>query len=134
MPRTDVRIDTEGLNRILRRLPGNRSLVVRRVAFAVETQAKLKAPVDTGALRASIYTSIGRNAQAPPLMGDATRVELPTPEEDVAYVGPSVEYGVYQELGTSAMSAQPFLGPAVDAVRSDLEQFRGDFRRLAEGR
>lgn len=28
--------------------------------------------------------------------------------------GPTVEYGLYQELGTSEMAAQPFMGPAFD--------------------
>lgn len=127
MPRPSVTIDTSGINRILRNLPGNRDKVVRRVALEVEARAKQKAPVDTGALRASIYTRTGNE------LSPGTQ-ELPTPENGVAHVGPSVEYGLYQELGTSEMAAQPYLGPAVAEVRANLEQFADEFRRLAEGR
>jgi len=127
MPRPEITIDTSGINRILRNLPGNRDRIVRRIAFEVEARAKQKAPVDTGALRASIYTRTG-NEQSP------GNQELPRPEPGVAHVGPSVEYGIYQELGTSEMAPHPYLGPAVTEVRANLERFRGDFERLAEGR
>ena len=56
MPRPTIQIDTSGINRILRNLPGNRDRLVRRIAFEVEARAKQKAPVDTGALQASIHT------------------------------------------------------------------------------
>lgn len=36
-------------------------------------------------------------------------------------VADGVEYGVYQELGTVKMSAQPFMRPAVEAVRSGFD-------------
>jgi HK97 gp10 family phage protein len=135
MARPEIRIDTSGLNRILRNLPGNRDRVVRRIAFEVEARAKQKAPVDTGALRASIYTRTSRDGALPPtVVTEAERVELPAPERDAAHVGPSVEYGLYQELGTSQMAAHAYLGPAVAEVRTNLEQFGEDFRRLAEGR
>lgn len=129
MPRPSVTIDTSGINRILRNLPGNRDQLVRRIAFEVEARAKQKAPVDTGALRASIYTRTSKGSEQAP----GTQ-ELPAPEKGVAHVGPSVEYGIYQELGTSDMAPQPYLGPAVAEVRANLERFRGDFERLAEGR
>ena len=31
-----------------------------------------------------------------------------------AEIGPTAEYGLYQEFGTSVMAAQPFMGPAFD--------------------
>lgn len=37
------------------------------------------------------------------------------------WVHDGVEYGVYQELGTSRMGAQPFLRPAVEANRRGFE-------------
>lgn len=132
MPRPDVRVDTNGINQILRRLPGNRDALVRRIAFEVEAEAKQLAPVDTGALKASIYTRTS-NEQMPDV-DEGERVELPRPPEGVAHVGPSVEYGVYQELGTSDMAAQPYLTPAVEMVRTRLHQFADDLRGLAEGR
>lgn len=85
----------------------------------------MKAPVDTGALRASIYTRIGsRQSNFTP---GPNSVPLPEPEnDDTAHVGPSVEYGIYQELGTSIMSAQPYLTPAVREVERQLAEIFSD--------
>lgn len=77
------------------------SRIVRGIAFAVEGAAKTLAPVDTGALRNSITTTVGDNGMT-------------------AEVGPTVEYAIYQELGTHKMAPRPFLGPA-------FEQMRGPF-------
>lgn len=132
MPRPSVQVDTSGINNILRRLTANRDAVVRRIAFEVEGEAKQLAPVDTGALKASIYTRT-ENERPPEVEGE--QVELPRPDEGVAHVGPSVNYGIYQELGTSDMAAQPYLTPAVETVRQRLLQtFGNDLRGLAEGR
>jgi HK97 gp10 family phage protein len=106
MPRPSVEIDTAVLNRILRNLPGNAEAAVRRVALDVSEAAKLKAPVDTGALQNSI---------------DARQV---SPTE--YHVGPTVDYGVYVELGTRYMAAQPYLGPAVRSVEAGLIAAFGD--------
>jgi len=38
------------------------------------------------------------------------------------YVADGVEYGIYQETGTSRMAAQPFMHPAAEAVRPGLTQ------------
>ena len=65
MSRPTIQIDTSGINRILRNLPGNRDRLVRHIAFEVEARAKQKAPVDTEALRVSIYTRT-RGLGAPP--------------------------------------------------------------------
>ena len=111
-----------------------RAIIERRIAFEVEARAKQKAPVDTGALRASIYTRTGRLDAPPLIVTDAERVALPAPEDGVAHVGPSVEHGAYRELGTSRNAPQPYLGPAVAEVRANLQRYRDDFRRLAEGR
>ena len=40
----------------------------------------------------------------------------------VKIVADGVEYGIYQELGTSKMTAQAFMGPAVEAVRPGFNQ------------
>ena len=133
MPRhnmTMVEVDTRKLNRLIRKIPGNVADAVASVAFAIEREAKINAPVDTGALRNSIYARIGRNGggnfseiagQVSSANGDARVGELPQPEnETTAYVGPSVEYAVYVELGTSKMAAQPYLTPAVNAVANGL--------------
>lgn len=128
----EYEIDTARLNQILNDLPGNRRQAVRVTAFSIERKAKPKTRFDTGALRSSIYVRMGRGATPlPPVEGDAERVELPQPEDDdTAHVGPSVEYGIWQELGTENMAAQPFLGPAVREAADELER---NFRPVVTG-
>lgn len=82
---------------LLQQIRDRLSLVVAKTAHDLEAQAKDRAPVKTGNLKNSI--------QAHP------RTEL---EWEVA-VG--AEYGRYVEYGTVHMGAQPYLTPAVDAVR-----------------
>lgn len=75
------------------------NLALQKAALDVEARAKTLAPVDTGALQNSISRDmVGTGNQA--------RVEI----------GPTVEYGLYQELGTRRMAPQPYLGPALDAI------------------
>lgn len=123
----DWDIDTSRLNEILRNLPGNRRNAVRATAFSIEGKAKVRAPVDTGALRNSIYVRMGRTpSEMPVVAGDAPRAELPEPgDDDTAHVGPSVGYAIYQELGTHNMAANPFLGPAVAEAVDELAQNMG---------
>jgi len=41
---------------------------------------------------------------------------------DTAYIaGPTVEYAVEQEMGTSAIEARPFVRPAAEKVRNNLD-------------
>lgn len=72
---------------------------VRRTAYAIERDAKVLCPVDTGALRNSISTSFE---------GDGRFRGI------TAEIGPTAEYGLYVEEGTSRMSGQPYLGPSYD--------------------
>lgn len=136
MPRQSiVELDTRRLNRILKNLPGNTSNAVGRVAFSVERKAKMKAPVDTGALRASIYTRVGTRRDGFPqaTAGVSSRdrdeqlVELPEPENNhTAHVGPAVTYGVDVELGTHRQAAQPYLTPAVRETEQELARMFQD--------
>lgn len=84
--------------------------VVRKAAADVEAAAKGRAPVDTGALRGSIGTSMHG-----PL---------------AAEIGPTVHYGQYVEFGTYKMAAQPYMGPAADQVEPGfveaMEQLGGE--------
>lgn len=68
--------------------------------------AARKAPVDTGNLRNSIVF----------------KVDSPS---DSVIIGTNVEYGKYQEFGTSRMKAQPYLRPAVD-------EHLDEYKRIAE--
>ena len=88
-------------------------VVVRKTALDVEASAKVYAPVDTGFLR----TSIGNTVT---IGGDVIEAE----------VGPTAEYGLYVELGTSRMAPQPYLAPAFDRVEpgfvAAMEQIGGE--------
>jgi len=119
--KTRVTTDTTRLNRLIDRIPGNRKTAIKAVGFRVEALAKMKAPVDFGNLRNSIYM---RSSEENPVSELATE-ELPKPPESSVYIGPSVEYGIYQELGTSIMDAQPYMLPALREVESELEESFG---------
>lgn len=144
MPVT-TEVDTRILDAIIRNLGGNVADTIAKVALTVETKAKLRAPVDTGALRASIYTSLKDNdgfgearseamarstrrngaGQIHPL-GAKNFVELPKPKDNhTAYVGPSVEYGAAVELGTAQRSGTPYLQPAVRETESEFQEMLG---------
>ena len=68
-----------------------------------ETAAKSHAPVDTGNLRRSITHEVTKRGATP-----------------FVRVGTNVEYAVFQELGTVHHEAQPFLRPAMEAIRKAL--------------
>ncbi len=72
--------------------------VVTEYAALIARDAKARAPVDTGALRASIEAR--------------TRGVLLTLAAEVVAGAP---YAIFVEHGTSRMSAQPFLFPAFEA-------------------
>jgi len=74
---------------------------IRKCGADLVRIAQQRAPVDTGALRASIGMGI---------IGVA-KVE----------VGPTVHYAPYQEYGTYRMRAQPYMHPAADEVTPSCE-------------
>lgn len=78
------------------------SFALRKVAADIERDAKILAPVDTGDLENSVSTTIS----------DAGMT---------AEIGPTVDYAIYQELGTSTQPPQAFLGPASDRHIPSLE-------------
>lgn len=87
---------------------GNRArAVVRKTAYDIEASAKALAPVDTGNLKGSISHSDLRIGNTGTL---------------VAEIGPTANYGVFLEQGTSRMAAQPFMGPAADRHTPGFEQ------------
>lgn len=113
-------LDTREVQALGRDIQRNAGLVrpkvqtaIVRGAFKTQALAQVKAPVDTGALKASITTSI----------------------HDLGFeVGPEVNYGGYVELGTSGPypihnafgwgitvmhpgnAPEPYLGPAFDTT------------------
>ena len=76
------------------------SLIVRKAALDVEAYAKQYVPVDTGFLKNSIHAVIRTNSW---------RVYA-------AEVIAEAFYANFVESGTSRMSPQPFMGPALDRV------------------
>jgi len=103
---------------------------VREVAMAIQIAAQDNAPVDTGALKNSIYTSTARSssydeAQEKALKSNPQAQLLPEvepPRDDLtAIVAVGAEYGVYVEMGAEGRPAQPYLGPAAEAARPAFE-------------
>lgn len=99
------RADEAGIRALLKSSPTARMLA--RKAIRVESAAKQYATgvgggpnVRTGRLRASITWRVGEDD-----------------ESVFADVGSNVEYAVYVEMGTSRMTARPFLRPALPAAR-----------------
>ena len=92
------RLNEAELNRLVFLPEGPLGQHLLRVAIRVEKRAKYMSPVDTGRLRSSITHALFREDG-----------------ELVAHIGTNVEYALFVELGTSRMSAQPFLRPALAA-------------------
>jgi len=92
-----VRTIFNRLPEMMVRLPVEAGGAVNETAEAVASAAQSNAPVDTGALRASIdVTKTGSTA---------------------AQVTTGVDYAIYQEYGTYKMPAHPFMTPAAEAER-----------------
>ena len=83
--------------------------VIKKTAYDIERDGKAFAPVDTGNLRSSIST---------------------TARGLVAEIGPTAEYAVFVEEGTSVHAPQAFMGPALDrntpAFVSAMEKITDD--------
>lgn len=98
--------------------------LVERIALEVEAEAKMRAPVRTGFLRASIYTDTPERSGY--FTAEQTAIGLPEgavllppsdkPPPGWAYVRVGAEYGIYQEMGTVHMPAHPYLIPGAMAV------------------
>lgn len=127
MPKS-TELDTSKLDSILRNLEGNVADKIAKAGFAVEGRAKIKVPVDTGATRASIYTSLQSGDRSDDAMADASArrpgVELeplPKPSDShTAYVGPTTEYAAELEFGAANRAAQPYLVPAVRETEAEF--------------
>lgn len=92
-------IDTSTLERITRELKPKAAAVVQTYGTQIAGEAAKNAPLDTGALRNSILSNSKMIADLTYRAQDA------------------VDYGLWQELGTSRMASHPFLVPAMEAWR-----------------
>lgn len=96
-----VTLDTSGLDNIMRNLRPKARQIISSAAHEVEARAKPKAPYLTGALMNSIQAE-------------------PIPGADLSWwVHDGVEYGIFQEFGTSrGVPPHPFMVPAVESLRN----------------
>jgi len=76
--------------------------VVVEVAEAVKDEARRQVPVDTGKLRDAIGVQVD---------GDTAEV----------FVASDVHYAQFVEFGTSRRHATPFMGPAAEVERGNIE-------------
>lgn len=117
-----MEIDTSELNALavdLVRLSGTvgakAAAALVKTTLDIEADAKVFVPVDTGNLR----NSIGHD-----ITGDGRFGVIE------AEIGPTADYGVFVEYGTSRMPPQAYMGPAFDrrvpGYVSALEQIAGD--------
>lgn len=90
-----VELDTRELDRILREMPEQASNLVNKWGVKIAGDAAGQAPVDTSALRNSILSESQMEGKLLFILQDG------------------VNYGIFQELGTSRMSAHPFVVPAI---------------------
>lgn len=107
---TEVRHLAFSLGKAPAEITAKAGRAIAKTARDIERDAKAIVPVDTGNLKNSIGTDTG---------------------ELSAVIGPTADYGVYVEEGTSRMGPQPFMRPAFDRRKEGLvqaiEQIIGDF-------
>lgn len=78
---------------------------LNKAALLVVRRGKQKAPVDTGTL-----------------MGSIMKVDVSAAEVDVVAFA---DYSVYVEFGTWKMAAQPYMTPALDESKDQIEELLG---------
>ena len=106
-----VKIDTAKLDAIVANLHPGTARIVNTYGTAMAGKAAILTPKDTHALESSILAESKMSGAAKYTIQDG------------------VEYGVYQELGTSRMAAQPFLVPAIESLANAfLNAFAGLFK------
>lgn len=93
-----VRFDEGALDALFDSPSGEVAKDLKRRSTQVTRAAKRACPVDTGRLRSSITDEVGADAGGL-----------------VARIGTNVNYAIFVELGTSRMSARPYLRPALKA-------------------
>lgn len=102
------------------------SAAVRKTAFDLQADAAANAPVDTGFLKNSIYVTTSTDSTygsgGTSGKGDSSLlppVDAPS-KSTVAYVAVGANYGIYLEMGTRFMPAQPYFYPAAETAKEQL--------------
>ncbi|MGV0109832.1 HK97-gp10 family putative phage morphogenesis protein [Arthrobacter sp. CP30] len=83
-------------------------LVMRKTARDIVADAKSFAPVDTGNLKNSI--------------GHSDLRTVGTSDDMAVEIGPTANYGIYVEFGTTQHAPAAFMGPAADRRFGPFEQ------------
>lgn len=86
------------------------------LALAIESDAKVRCPYKTGNLRRSLHSAAFSRGNRIYGGTDDNGKGIPAyvPQKGaMAVVGTNAGYGVFVELGTVHMNAQPYLGPAL---------------------
>ena len=104
----DVKMSWSG-DQILAKTNQLKKTALEAGANMVKADAKLRAPVDTGQLRASIQHQV---------------------QEDYADIGTNVEYAASVEFGTARQRPQPYLRPALD---ENSEQIKNVIAEILKG-
>lgn len=124
-------IDVTGLDDLANRIESELAKAVAASAFLIEAHAKLAAPVDTGALRASIYTSTwngsqwsGAAASASALRSGVTILaDIGKPSSNLeAIVAVGVHYAAHVEYGTFRQAGRFYLRNAAMANLQPIRQ------------
>lgn len=129
---------------IKRQMNSGAKLAIRKAGLDIEAKAKenvtINDTIDTGSMRASIFFTTGSQsnydkakseaeaAAAEPgrKSGQARSIQMAPeerPEDDLtAIIAVGVEHGIYVELGTVDMDANPYLTPAAEEVMGVLDE------------
>ena len=104
---------------------------VKEVADSIADDAAIHAPEDTGFLAASIYVKTqttstygkGHVSMTPyQALHRELFPEVDAPPDDLtAYIAVGATYGIYLEMGTRYMPAQPYFYPAMEAGNAYFE-------------
>lgn len=95
--------------------------VVRKVAFDIQAQAQVRAPVDTGFLKNSIYVVTSDSSSYKGGANALPEIARPSIETEAA-VAVGANYGIHVEYGTVHQPPQPYFRPAVEAVRPSFDK------------
>lgn len=87
-----VQVNLKGFGKVTPKVESGIKAGLKKIGLSIEREAKIRAPIRTGRLRSSIHTKLMRLK---------------------VLVKDGVFYGIFQELGTRFMKAQPFMKPAV---------------------
>lgn len=119
-----VRVNNEKLERLITELKPRADAILDKSAFDIQASAQGYALVDTGAMRASIYTKgpggsgggYGLATQEALKANPKVQIEPPPPVDELErIIGCGVTYGVYVEL-----RYKPFMAPAAEDNRKSF--------------